>query len=104
MAFTEWTNQNIYSSDCGCGCKSSSNTSSSDCGCGCEENKCGCCAPGLVEVRDPSTNKIVGCLTPNDAEGYMLNVAPPPAGYVRWVNAGVFMGFVTPADYLLLTA
>lgn len=69
----------------------------------CSGNECPCFPPGIVEIKDNNGN-VIGGFTANDAEGYYLNVAPPPPGFVRWINAGVFMGFVTPAEYLQLTA
>lgn len=108
MAFTTWSSKGAYyqtqkkhgSSGCS-GCSESDPCDE------CKENDhgCGCCPAGLVEVRDPSDDtKVIGCLTPNDAEGYFLTIAPPPTGYVRYVKNGVFLGFVTVEDYLLLTA
>jgi hypothetical protein len=89
MAFTEWSAKSAYF-----------NAKKNE-GCsGCNDNGCGCCPPGLVEVRDPNDDHVIGCLTPNDAEGYFLKVAPPPTGYVRLVVNGVFLGFVTVAEYL----
>jgi hypothetical protein len=104
MAFTEWSAKSAYfnaKKNEGCsGCNDENPCSDcNDCD-DCKDNGCGCCPPGLVEVRDPNDDHVIGCLTPNDAEGYFLKVAPPPTGYVRLVVNGVFLGFVTVAEYL----
>jgi len=108
MAFTTWSPKSAYyntqKKHGSSGCSGCSDDHPCD-DCKDKDHGCGCCPAGLVEVRDPSDDKkVIGCLTPNDAEGYFLTVAPPPPGYVRLVIGGVFLGFVTPADYLELTA
>jgi hypothetical protein len=108
MAFTTWTNTNIYiqpNEGCGCEgpCNCSDSTTCGGCESGCDECKkdCGCCREGLVEILDGS-GRSVGCLTPNDAQGYVLNIVEPPAGYVKLSKAGIFYGFVSPADWIIM--
>lgn len=101
MAFTAYDNAGKYAvynqegcSDCG------DTSSSSETNSGCKE--CSCCPPGLVEQRDSSGN-IIGCFTPNDSFGYMINTYKCPEGYVKWIDAeGNFRGCVTVDEYLLL--
>jgi hypothetical protein len=82
-------------------------------GCGCSDSHaahphtdpckdCGCCPPGLVAVKDEAGNHIA-CLTPNDANLYMVNTYKCADGYVKYINAaGEFVGCVTPADLIEL--
>lgn len=80
-------------------------SSKEDCGCGgeCDECKeeCGCCPPGLVAVKDADGNH-VSCLTPNDAEQYMLNTFTCKEGYVKYIVEGKFIGCILPEDYKIL--
>lgn len=68
---------------------------------GCEE-QCGCCPAGLVAIED-GDGKHIGCLTPNDANLFMVNAYKCPSGYVKVlsVSGGVttFIGCLTPSEY-----
>lgn len=77
---------------CGCGSK--------DGGCGCKsELKCSCCPAGLVEVQDKD-GKVIGCLSPNDAQEYMTNTFRCPDGYIRVIgDDGEFIGCLTPEEF-----
>lgn len=99
MAFVAYTNPGIYDalfgSDEGCGCTGSSSTSTDH---GCKE--CSCCPPGLVEQRD-SEGKILACLTPNDALGYMINTYRCPDNKVKVIDAtGNFIGCLSVDQYV----
>jgi polyferredoxin len=77
---------------CGGGCD--------DCGKGCEEEKCSCCPAGLVEVKD-SNGDVVGCLTPNDAQLYMVDTFSCPPGYIKVVDPVTlkFVACLTPDEF-----
>lgn len=99
--FTAFNNPGVYAvlnqTSSGCGC---SETSAQTTQVGCKE--CSCCPPGTVEQKD-ADGKVVGCLTPNDSQGYMINAYRCPDGYVKSLDAeGNFMGCITVSDYQLL--
>lgn len=76
----------------------SGSESSSSCGCSSTENKCSCCPPGLVEVKDTDGNSM-GCLSPNDAQQYKKDSVVCSEGYIRVIVDGEFLGCLTPVEY-----
>lgn len=82
---------------CGCGEPSCDE-------CSCEDEKCSCCPVGTVAVYNSSGDH-AGCLTPNDAELFIINTLKCEDGFVKLFSvAGVFLGCVTVADALTYQA
>lgn len=109
MAFSNWDPKAKYriQESCTCGC-----TEPSACTCahGHEEQECydfeanggcGCPPAGLVAVKN-GDGSFAGFLTPNDAEGFYLNVATPAEGYVKLQKAGISYGYVTPEQWAIM--
>jgi len=72
--------------------------------CTCNNNEdCGCCPPGLVQVFD-DCGKAAGCLTPNDAEEYNNGKETCAEGYVKMFHpvTNKYMGCVSTEDALAL--
>lgn len=69
----------------------------------CSDDKCSCCAPGLVAVFDDKGNNL-GCLTPADAELYTLNTLECNDGYAKLFNntTGQFIGCVSEGAFAAL--
>ena len=74
-----------------------------DHGCNGCEDECSCCPPGTVEVVNVE-GKVVGCLTPNDTQQYMIDSYACPPGYVKTIDpvTGKFMGCLTPDEYKII--
>lgn len=109
MAFTTWDAKAKYRIEdkCTCGCSEPSACTCAhghehqDC---CDEEAnggCGCPPAGLVAVFN-GDGSFAGFLTPNDAEGFYLNVATPPEGYVKLQKTGIFYGYVTPEQWAVM--
>ena len=97
MPYEEQTVYNKHLSD-DCDCPSGS--------CTCSNNDdCGCCPPGLVQVFD-NCGKPAGCLTPNDAEEYNNGKLACAEGYVKLIHpvTGKHLGCVSAEDALALLA
>lgn len=97
MAIT-WDPRSKYTWSCTCGCDDASK-----CTCekpdrtGCKE--CSCCPDGLIEQRDEA-GKVIACLTPNDANGYMVTSFKCPDGYIKAIDAsGNFVACLDIEDY-----
>ncbi len=98
MPYDQNNTYNKFQSDC----ESCSGSESGGCGCS-KEPACGCCPVGTVAVYSPD-GKMLGCLTPNDAELFSNGVIESPEGYVKVYdpNTGKYLGMMLPADAIQL--
>lgn len=100
MAQAPYTNQRDYIKFNKKSCTDTCTECNSGCDeCECEE-KCSCCPAGLVAIYDDNGNH-TGCVTPNDAAGYMQDTYACKDNLIKVVDpvTGAFIGCLSADDF-----